>query len=309
MSEEAVTHDHTRRNRIIAISAGAITVIAIVLGFAGDVLGLPWHWMRPAAELLLLAELVGLVVLERHQLFEPVHEKVGGIEARIELMNTNLGTLIERVAATGQVTMCTGPAEVLRSLTRVTREALARALETPRILRTAALSGWLMFGERWQLEAEAQDYLSAFATYLLLPASPSDSPARQWSIRLFAVMAEGGNFERWWDRGTPLLAANPLNLEIKVLVRAPAQAQLSPQTITDQDVVIALDDEAAVFRWGFLFHGRQYAVLFAQWFDDLWANTPGAKLVYSRAGVNQRALDQIRQELEAAEAVREQRTA
>src|SRR5271155_2594806 len=88
-----------RRNRIIAVAAGAITVVAIVLGFAGDVLGLQWHWMRPAAELLLLAELVVLVVLERHQLFEPVHEKVGGIEARIELMNTNLGTLIERVAA------------------------------------------------------------------------------------------------------------------------------------------------------------------------------------------------------------------
>jgi len=57
------------------MAAGAITVIAIVLGFAGDFLGLPWHWMRPAAELLLLAELVGLVVLERHQLFEPVHSR------------------------------------------------------------------------------------------------------------------------------------------------------------------------------------------------------------------------------------------
>jgi hypothetical protein len=36
-----------------------------VLGFAGDVRGLPWRWMRPTAELFLLAELVGLVVLER----------------------------------------------------------------------------------------------------------------------------------------------------------------------------------------------------------------------------------------------------
>ena len=62
-----------------------ITVNAIVLGFAGDFLGLPWHWMRPAAELL-LAELVGLVVLERHQLFEPVHENVGlcGCGTRME---------------------------------------------------------------------------------------------------------------------------------------------------------------------------------------------------------------------------------
>jgi hypothetical protein len=56
--ELVVTRDQARRNRLIAMAAGAITVIAIVFGFAGDVLGLPWHWMRPAAELLLLAELV-----------------------------------------------------------------------------------------------------------------------------------------------------------------------------------------------------------------------------------------------------------
>jgi hypothetical protein len=32
---------------MIAIAAGVITIMAIVLGFAGDFLGLPWHWMRP----------------------------------------------------------------------------------------------------------------------------------------------------------------------------------------------------------------------------------------------------------------------
>jgi hypothetical protein len=31
--------------------------------------------MRPAGELILLAELVGLIVLERHQLFEPVSDR------------------------------------------------------------------------------------------------------------------------------------------------------------------------------------------------------------------------------------------
>jgi hypothetical protein len=58
-----------RRNRIIAAVAGAITVTAIVLAFAAEYLELSWKWLRPAAELLLLAELVGLIVLERHQLF------------------------------------------------------------------------------------------------------------------------------------------------------------------------------------------------------------------------------------------------
>jgi hypothetical protein len=64
-----------RRNRMTAIASGVITVIAITLGFAGDLLGPPWHWMRPAAELLLLTEPVGLVALERPQLFEPVHDQ------------------------------------------------------------------------------------------------------------------------------------------------------------------------------------------------------------------------------------------
>ena len=304
-----MARDHARRNRTIAIAAGAITVIAIVLGFAGDFLGLPWRWMRPAAELLLLAELVGLVVLERHQLFEPVHAKVSGMEMRIDRIDTTLSTLAETLNAWGQVTVCASPPEVLRALTRVTREALAREHETPRILRTGGLSGRGLFGEEWQLEAEGQDYLAAFTAHLLFPTSPSDSPARRGSVRILVVFAERENFERWWKRGTPIIADNPLNLEVKVLVRSPAQAQLSPQTITDRDVIIALDDETAIFRWGMLFQGRQYAMLFAQWYDDLWANIPGALLVYARSGVNQKALDQIRAELEAVEAARDRRTA
>src|SRR5271166_504380 len=102
MSGEGVTRDHARRNRMIAILAGALTVIAIVLGFAGDFLGMPWHWMRPAAELLLLAELVGLVVLERHQLFEPVHDKVAGIEIHVVDIKTTLDLVTQQLGAAGQ---------------------------------------------------------------------------------------------------------------------------------------------------------------------------------------------------------------
>jgi hypothetical protein len=309
MTSENPSTATARRNRIIAIAAGAITVIAIVLAFASGFLGQQWNWLRPAGELLLLAELVGLVVLERHQLFEPVHEKVTGMETRIDRIDTTLSTLAETVGAWGQVTVCTSPPDVFRALTRVTREALAREQETPRILRTGGLSGRGMFGEEWQLEAEAQDYLAAYTAHLLFPKRPSESPARRWSVRTFMVFAERENFERWWKQGTPIIANSPLNLEVKVLVRSPAQAQLSPQTITDRDVVIALDDETAIFRWGVLFQGPHYATLFAQWYDDLWANTPGALLVYARSGVNQKALDQIRAELEVAEATIKRQTA
>src|SRR5215472_2158332 len=81
-----------RRNRFIAIAAGAITVVAIVLAFASGYLVQQWNWLRPAGELLLLAELVGLIVLERHQLFEPVHEKVIGIEKTLETLTKSIAT-------------------------------------------------------------------------------------------------------------------------------------------------------------------------------------------------------------------------
>src|SRR5271163_3905268 len=114
----AETSSTARRNRMIAIAAGAITVIAIVLGFAGDFLGMPWHWMRPAAELLLLAELVGLVVLERHQLFEPVHETVRDTHALVQEVHA---MITESARTSGQVTACASTPEVLRTMTRTIR--------------------------------------------------------------------------------------------------------------------------------------------------------------------------------------------
>jgi hypothetical protein len=46
----------TKRNRIIAIAAGLITVTAIVFAFAAEYFELPWKWLRPGVELLLLVE-------------------------------------------------------------------------------------------------------------------------------------------------------------------------------------------------------------------------------------------------------------
>ncbi|MGH7840924.1 MAG: hypothetical protein ACREQT_05315 [Candidatus Binataceae bacterium] len=84
--------------------------------------------------------------------------------------------------------------------------------------------------------------------------------------------------------------------------RGHAQVQLSPQTITDRDVVIALDDETVVMHWGVVFHGLQYVTLFGQWFDELWTNLPDAHLLYSRRGLNQSAIDMVKKELEGAAA-------
>jgi hypothetical protein len=59
MATEITSLTTARRNRMIAVFAAAITVVAIVLAFASGYLGQQWNWLRPAGELLLLAELVG----------------------------------------------------------------------------------------------------------------------------------------------------------------------------------------------------------------------------------------------------------
>jgi hypothetical protein len=92
MTSEKPSTATAGRNRIVAIAAGAITVIAIVLALASGYLGLTWLWLRPAAELLLLAELVGLIVLEPHQLFEPVHDRGEDIYSTLATLMQQIGS-------------------------------------------------------------------------------------------------------------------------------------------------------------------------------------------------------------------------
>jgi hypothetical protein len=304
-----ITRNQTRRNRAIAIAAGAVTVVAIVLGFAGDFLGMPWHWMRPAAELLLLAELVGLVVLERHQLFEPVHDGVSDLRMRIADLQMAVGSITEHLGASGQVTVCPTTPELFRALTRVTREALARDYEGPQILRIAALSGIMFAEDNREGATEFRDYFSVALAYLLAGDSPQDSRARRWSFRMLIRFANAEGFDRTMQMFAPGIELNPINVEIKMFTRAKVESGLSPQTITDREVVLAFDDANAALRWGLLFEGRQYAGLFARWFDDLWASIPDANLVYSRNGLNQKAIDLIRKELGAPEASQARQTA
>jgi len=241
MESEAPPRARSRRNRIIAIAAGVITVIAIVPGFAGDFLGMPWHWMRPAAELLLLAELVGLVVLERHQLFEPVHERVEDIYATLEELTQQIGAL-------GQTTVYRNSRELIEGMTRTTRLALERDHEAPQTLRVARLLGHFLAVENDpEFAAQIQDWGKALADYGLSPGSRADARVRWWSTR--SVYA--------------------LNSEIKFIARAKVEAVLSPALITDREVISAFDDVGAALRWGILFQGRQYVTLFSRWSDEL----------------------------------------
>jgi hypothetical protein len=306
---EQVTAQNRKRNRIIAIIAGAITVIAIVLGFAGDYLGLPWRGLRPAAELLLLAELVVLVVLERHQLFEPVSEKVSGIEAEIveirdvltrsnlSEVRSTLDTVKELAVTAGQVTLCASPPEVLQAMTKVAREALTREHRAPQVLRAAFLSGRMYAEQQWALAENLRELTNVVLEYLLLVGSSPDAEARNWSVRMIMAAPTAEALQLWLEvTGREFIEKRPLNFEIKVLPTSRVQAVLSPQIITDRDVVLSLDDLGAVWNWGLLFRGHPYLAFFTRWFDDMWTD-PDAYLVHSRNGFDEQTFDRIKRDL------------
>jgi hypothetical protein len=106
-----------------------------------------------------------------------------------------------------------------------------------------------------------------------------------------------------------LLAGKPINVELKILVRPRIEAMLSPAVLTDRDALMIFDDSTDGLRWGVLFQGSQYLILFQRWFDDLWGSIPDSYLVYSRNGFNENAIDQIRKEFEAPESAFSLKTA
>lgn len=306
--DSAESHRKRRSARIVAIAAGVITVVAITLALASGYLGLTWLWLRPAAELLLLAELVGLIVLERHQLFEPVHETVGNTHAEVTALRQELKQLSERFDLAGQTTFFANPSQTVAAVVRALREALAREQEAPQMLRNAGIARNPLGFSDPELGAEFRKYADAVKAFQLLPGSIADSSVRLWSIRVIITVTGLEDFEGWREQLLPAYwEQKPLNQELKVRVqiRSSAQAVLTPQLVTDRHAIITLDDVNASYRWGVLFQGRQYITVFARWFDELWATIPDRYLVGSRSGLNEKALDRIRMELEAAETVRD----
>jgi len=296
MSTELTISSQARRNRIIAITASAITVIAIVFAFASDYLGFGWKWMRPAAELLLLAELVGLIVLERHQLFEPVHDDVAEMKRRLALMDHTLSVLVERVDTSGRVAICATTPEVVRSLERITRAALAREYDGPQVLRASGLSGQLIARDSREGASEVADLMSAVAAYFIFPGSPPGSRGRRWSVRMLFAVAGEETFEAALKLFAPIIDQSVLNLELKLFTQAKIVSMLSPGTITDREAVLVFDDSVAALRWGLLVEDRESVALLARWFDEAWRAVPDSYLVYSRTGFHPEAVDRIRQD-------------
>jgi hypothetical protein len=304
------TRNPRRRNRLVAIAAGTITVLAIVLAFASGYLGEHWNWLRPAGELLLLAELVGLIVLERHQLFEPVHDTVGDMRAELTALRADFKDLNQRLDSSGQVSFYPDPSQTVQALTRAMRDALAREQNTPQVLRWARLADYPRLSTNVELGAELRELLSAAMAFGLRPGSPPDAKMRLWTVRFILTFTNLKGFDQWREQVAPLfveLAA--LNYETKLLIRARSRSEaiLTPNVVTDREAIVSLDDDRTNNRWGFLFRGSQYVAVFARWFDELWASIPDAYLIQSRSQIDQKAVDEavdrIRKELETAEGI------
>ena len=257
-------------------------------------------------------------MLERHQLFEPVHENVGALRTDVGAIQTRMeemhAMIAENVRSSGQVTACTSTPEVFRTMTRVAREALARDQQAPQILRLGRLAGRLGRSADVQedpdLAAELREWFNAMSAYYLTPGSPPDGRARRWSVRWIVAFAALQEFDVTLEQATrPLLAGKPTNVEFKILVRPRIEAMLSPAVMTDRDALMIFDDATTGLRWGVWFQGPQYLPLFERWFDDLWASIPDSYLIYSRIGFNQSAIDRIRKELEVIEGAQARQTA
>ncbi len=303
MEKAIEARNRARRNRIIAIVAGLITAVAIVLGFGSEALGLPWHWMRPAVELLLLGELVGLVVLERHQLFEPVHETVGGTHTLVQEIHSMVA---EAARDLGQVTAYASTPEVFAATVRALKEALTRDHSAPQILRIARLSGNMRRFEDPDLRGEFEAFSGGISAFLLTPGKASPDPRTlRWLVRQIWAFASQENLDYWLQQLRQICRESPTNLEVKIMIRPRIDSILSPVVITDRDVVLTFDDATSSFRWGFRFQGQQHRALLERWFDDLWANIPDTYRIYSRRGFSEDAIERIRNELAAIEGVRD----
>lgn len=290
-----------RRNRIIAGAAGVITVVAIVLAFASGYLGEPWQWLRPAGELLLLAELVGLIVLERHQLFEPVQENVGAIKQQLEVMDNRLGSLADKLDS-GRLSICGNTPEVLRAVVRTMRTVLARDYPVPQILRISGLSGQLIARDAREGGAEAQDLPSALLGFAVLPSTTADARARRWTLRMLFGVGSREIFDAGLQAFAPIFEQTILNFDLKMFACPKVSPVLSPGVVTEREAVLVFDDQTASLRWAIMFDDRPGAALLARWFDDLWSAVPDTNLIYSRNGLNQKAIDRIREQLDAGDA-------
>lgn len=303
----------SRRGRLIGVAMVVLAVAAIVAHFGAERLHL--EWIRPIAELIILAEILAFIVLERFEIFEPVQESMRDIEGRLG----RLEELSQALATAGQVTARASTADMYRSAARMLRDALAADPGSPQIVRTSRLGG------RWR-EPDDRNYLpedlgaigefsAAMHAFEVRPGSASANPwANLWSKRILLAVGDlrsldalirrlptGGENAR---RDFLLVSDERVsNVTIKLIVRQQPEAALSPFVIVgERQALLSFEDPSHPYpHWGIFFSAERYASLFARWFDEIWQRLD-AFTVFSRDGLHHDELERVRRRMQAMSA-------
>lgn len=313
--------NHNKRSRVIAAIMIVIAVAALVANFGSERLHV--HWVGQIAQLLILAEILVFIVLERFEVFEPVRESMQDFHATLRDMDQRLDTRLaslehigDVLAEAGEVTAQASPAEMYREAARLLRDELATDPGGPQILRTARLSGLFARPDDPVYHPDELDAVNEFVTALAAYDEALDgqgaSPwAHLWTKRTLFAIGDLASFEAFAMRlplngrpAAPGFAVAPhsrtRNLTIKVLVKSRPEPALSPLLILGERAACLTFEEPShpAPHWGIFLRGARYASLFARWHDEIW-HSPDAYTIYSRDGINEQELERVRGRLEA----------
>lgn len=277
------------RGRKIGIAMAAIAIAAIVAHFGAESLHLPW--LREAAVLIILAEILVFVALERYQVFEPMGEAIAEVRGRLE----SLEQIRSELAASGYALAASDAPSTHQGLVDLLEEALAKKPATPQMLRVALLGG--RYVDATSVASAAPQYV-AVVTGIRAFSDTLENRARRpwvasWSVRTLVAIGDERSLEGLRAMLASAAKAGHTNQTIKLLPRPGTQAAIAPVVVGDQAVALGLEENSLAYpHWGVLFRGQQYAALFARWFDELWQD-PEVITVFTRGTADDAAFERV----------------
>lgn len=288
--KSATRHRWTRH---LAIGMAVVTTLAILATFSSEYIGM--DWLAPAAQIIILAEILGFVVLERFQVFEPVQETIADVRHRLE----SLERLRSDLAASGYARAVSDVESTHDHLCDLLSETLAEKPASPQILRITTLTG--EFTDAAKVASEAPlfaDIVERIRAFHDTPESRAKHPwVTSWAIRTLDAIGDPRSLDNVRSTLERVSRSRTTNQVSKILPRPGAQAAIFPMVLGDRAVALGLGDASSNdLKWGVILEGEQYAALFARWFDELWQD-PEAITVFARGVVDEQAFARIRQRL------------
>jgi hypothetical protein len=284
-----------RRARTIGIVMAVIAVAAILVHFGAEALHVPA--LREVALLVILAEILVFVALERYQVFEPMNETMEELRGEMKQL-----TELRRQLGEGGYTFTASDAPATwKGLGDLLQEALGRRPERPQVLRVTLLHGTLAELTMSHSESDQQwrdTIINPLRGFIDYAENRARTPwVTSWTLRYLFAAADEAAVDRLRDWATMALGRRPANVTIKLLPRHAPQAALSPVVVGDYGVGLGIEDNSYPYpHFGVMFRGPQYAALFARWFDELWEDAH-AVAVYAHGRLDERAIELVRRKV------------